>query len=250
MLLENIKAQNNKIIIIDRKGLPLLVKISIEQDIIHLGRGKIFLPKLIHRELYHIKKIPRLRDAFPHLEHIPRLPEGLIAKTKPPLLIDQLQHVVDVSIVYDHEALRIGNRVAVLLQDIDAEAMEGVDIACVIVSCQKMNPLPHLICRLIREGHAENPARHDTELIDEIGKPVRQCPCLPGAGTRDHTDTALCFRHSLPLGFIQPFEHVLHPITSFANAHTRHSPFFFTSETSLQLSISVQTNCDISISSY
>ena len=137
---------------------------------------------------------------------------------------------------------------AILLENIHTEAMKGVDVSSVIVPGHEMNPLPHLIRSFICEGHAKNPARHDAKLIDKIGKPMCERPCLPGAGARDHTDTALCLRHSLPLGFIQPLQHVFHPITSFANAHTRHSPFFFTSETSLQLSISVQTNCDISIS--
>ena len=53
-----------------------------------------------------------------------------------PLLIDDLQHGVDVRVVQHQKALGILHRVAVLLEHGDAEAVEGVDVARVVVAGQ------------------------------------------------------------------------------------------------------------------
>ena len=98
---------------------------------------------------------------------------------------------------------------AVLLQDGDTEAVECVDIARVIVAGQRVDTAAHLRRRLVGEGHAENVARQDAELLDEVGKAVRECARLARARARQHAHEALCRRHRLTLCIIEPRQQVL-----------------------------------------
>ena len=158
--------------------------------------------QLIDRERDHVKEVARLRETLSHLKHIPCAREGLIPEREPPLLIDDLQHLIDVAVIEHHEALRIADRMAVLLQDVHTETMEGADIARIIIARQLMDPLPHLVGRLVREGHTEDVSRQHPELRHEICETMRQRPRLPGPRPRDHTHEALRRRHRLQLRFI------------------------------------------------
>ena len=91
---------------------------------------------------------------------------------------------------------------AVLLQDRHAEAVEGTDIAGVIIAGQLMYPLPHLIGGLIRKSDAQNVAGKNSQVIHQPGKPVRQRPGLAGACARNHADIALGGGYRRELRFI------------------------------------------------
>ena len=202
MLLEDVETQNDEIVVVDRKGFPLLVEIAVKEDVIHLGRLEILLMQLIDRERDHVEEVARLRETLSHLKHISCTREGLIPEREPPLLIDDLQHLIDVAVIEHHKALRIADRMAVLLQDVHTETMEGADIARVVITRQLMDPLPHLVGCLVREGHTEDVPRQHPELRHEIRETMRQRPRLPGSRPRDHTHEALRRRHRLKLRFI------------------------------------------------
>ena len=202
MLLEDVETQDDEIVVINRKGLPLLVEIAVKEDVVHLGRLEILLVQLVDRQRDHVEEVARLRETLPHLEHIPRACKGLIPERQPPLLIDDLQHLIDVTVVEHHEALRIADRMTVLLKDVHTEAMEGADIARIVIARQLMDPLPHLIRRLIREGHTKNVPRQHPELRHEIRETMRQRPRLPGPRPRDHPHEALRRRHRLQLRLV------------------------------------------------
>ena len=97
---------------------------------------------------------------------------------------------------------------AVLLQDGDAEAVECVDVARVIVAGQCVDAAAHLRRCLVGECHAEDVARQDAELLDEVGKAVRERPRLPGACSRQHAYKTLCRRHGLTLCIIESLEYI------------------------------------------
>ena len=61
---------------------------------------------------------------------------------------------------------------AVLLKHGHTEAVEGIDIARILISCQIVDPLAHLICRFICKCNAEDMPRKDPQLLHQIGKPV------------------------------------------------------------------------------
>ncbi len=87
----------------------------------------------------------------------------------------------------------------VLLQDRDAEAVERVDVARVIVPRQAVDALAHLVCGLVRKGHAQDVAWQDPELIDKERKAMGQRPRLAGAGPRDDPHVPFCCGHRLLL---------------------------------------------------
>ena len=66
-----------------------------------------------------------------------------------------------------------------------------------------MDPLAHLVGRLVGKGDAQNIAGQDAHLVDQISEPVRQSPGLTGARPGDDTDEPLRGGDGLSLGRIQ-----------------------------------------------
>ena len=111
---------------------------------------------------------------------------------------------------------------AVLLEDGDAEAVEGVDIAGIVVAGQRVDPLPHLIGRLVGKRDAQNMPRQNAELGDQKGEAVRQGPGLSGTGPGDHPHEALRRGDGGSLRLIQAGKQVFHS----APFRGRHAPAF------------------------
>ena len=124
------------------------------------------------------------------------------------LFVYAREHGVDVRVVEDEEALRVLHGVAVLLQDGDAEAVEGADVTRVAVAGQGADALAHLGGGLVGEGHAEYAARRDAQVINEIGKAARQRPGLARARARHDADVALRRGHRLALRAVESLEYV------------------------------------------
>ena len=99
---------------------------------------------------------------------------------------------------------------AVLLQDGNAEAVEGTDIARVVIPGQPMDALAHFGCGFVGERHTQDVAGQDARFIDQIREPVRERARLARARARDHADEALCCRDRFPLCVIQLFQYILH----------------------------------------
>lgn len=92
----------------------------------------------------------------------------------------------------------------------DTEAVEGVDVAGVVVPGQGMDALAHLVGRLVGEGDAQDVARQDAQLVHQVGEAVGQRPGLAGARPGDDPDEALGGGNSLPLGGIQALQDACH----------------------------------------
>ena len=126
---------------------------------------------------------------------------------------------------------------AVLLQDGDAEAVECVDVARVIVAGQCVDAAAHLRRCLVGECHAEDVARQDAELLDEVGKAVRERQRLDRASARQHAHEALCRRHRLALRGIESLQCILHihpafPFVSFSILDLYFLPFYHSQQKS------------------
>ena len=103
---------------------------------------------------------------------------------------------------------------AVLLEDGDTEAVEGVDIPGVVVPGELMDTLAHLIGGLVGKGDAEDVARQDAQLVDQIGKAFRKGARLARSRAGDDADKALGGRDRLPLGSVQALQKFRHPAPS------------------------------------
>ena len=84
--------------------------------------------------------------------------------------------------------------------------MEGVDIARVVIACQKVDALTHLVCRLVGESHTQDVAWQDPDFVDQIGKAAGQGACLSGTCPSDYPDKSFRRGDRLQLGRIQPLE--------------------------------------------
>ena len=204
----------DQVVVVQPKALSLLVEVAIKNHIPGLYRVQIPLLQSVQRQTKHVPVILRFLEQLADFDHIPRRPEGHIPKAEAPLLIDHLQHGVNVCVVQYQKALWIPHRMAVLLEHGDAEAVKGVNVARVVVPGQPMDALTHLRSRLVGEGHAQDIPRQDTQLIDQERKPMGQGAGLAGARPGDHPNKAFGRRDRLPLRLIQPLQQILHDTAS------------------------------------
>ena len=206
MLPEDMQRYHDQIVIIQSEAFLFLIKIPVKQDIPDAGSPVVLLFQRLQRHSQQILVILRILLQLPHLKHIPGIGIGHIPKGQIPLLIDQLQHIIDIRIIQHQEILRVLHGITVFHQYGYTEAMEGIDIARILIPGQIMDPLPHLICGFVRKCHAEDVSRKDTKFLHQPCKPVRERPCLPAAGPCDHAHVPFRRGHSFPLGFIQLFQ--------------------------------------------
>ena len=144
-----------------------------------------------------------------YLDHVPGHSKGHVPQGQPPFFVNNLQHGVYVRVVQYQKASWILDRVAVFLQHGNTEAMKCIDVTRVVVPGEVVDTLAHLVGRLVGKGDAENVARHNTQLVHQKGKTVRQGPGLSGTGPGDDTHKAFRGAHGFPLGRIQ-FLHLQH----------------------------------------
>ena len=178
VLLKEIQGELDQIVVVQAEALLLLIEVAVKDDV---GGGRCLVVLLLqgvqgHGD--HVQVVVRPLEELLHLDHVPGGGEGHVPKGEPPLLVDELQHGVDVRVVQHQEALGVLDGVAVLLEDGDAEAVEGVDIAGVVVPGEPVDPLPHLRGRFVGEGDAQDVAGQDAQLVDQIGEPPGEGPGL------------------------------------------------------------------------
>ncbi|MFR5195795.1 MAG: hypothetical protein ACLTEX_10855, partial [Eggerthella lenta] len=92
------------------------------------------LPQAFERHGQHVAVVSRALFQFHDLDHVARLRERHVPQGEPALLVDNLQHSIDVGVVQHEKALRVLQRVAVLLQHRHAEAVDRVDVAGLVVA--------------------------------------------------------------------------------------------------------------------
>ena len=203
ILLEDIEREFDQIVVVEAEALLLLIEIAVKNDVLRACRLQVLLMQRVERHPDHVLIVFRALEKLLDLDHVARGGEGHVPQRKSPLLINDAQHRVDIRVVQHKKTLRVLHGVAVLLQDGDAEAVKSVDIAGVVVAGQVMDALAHLVGSLVGKGHAEDVGRQDAQLVDQIGKAVRQRPGLARARARDHAHEALRRRDGLKLRGIQ-----------------------------------------------
>lgn len=203
MLLEDVQGEHNQIIIVQAKALLLLVKIAVEDNILRRAGPVVLLLKSVQGHGHHILIVARLFQHFADFNHLPGVCVGHFPHGQSPLLIDSLEHGVNIRVVQHQKALGVLNSKAVLLENGHAEAVEGVDIARVIIAGQAADALAHLVGGLVGKGDAEDIAREDAQLVDQKGKAVGEGTGFAGTGARNHPDKALSGGDSLQLGRVK-----------------------------------------------
>ena len=203
VLLEDVEREEDEVVVVEAKALLLLVEIAIEDDVARRDGVHVLFSQGIEVHVYHVEIVFRVLDALAYLYHVTRVRIGHVPESEAALLVDTREHGVNVGVVEHEEALGVGNSVAVLLQDGDAEAVEGADVAGVTVAGEGAYALAHLARGLVREGDAEDAARRNAQLADKIGKAPRERPSLARARARYHPHIALRGRHGLELFRVQ-----------------------------------------------
>ena len=92
---------------------------------------------------------------------------------------------------------------AVLLQDGNAESVERIDVARVVVADQVVDPLPHFVGGLVGERDAQDIAGRDAQFVDQEGEPVGQRAGLARPGPGHHADKSLRGGHRQTLFLVQ-----------------------------------------------
>ena len=188
VLFKNIQRKVNQIIIIQPEALLLLVQIAVEYNILCLNRFLILAVQTIQGHGNQIPVIFRLRHLLADLDPVSGIAESHMAQRQAALLIDNLQHGVDIRVIQHLKVFRIGNGITVLLQNGYTETMKSTDISGVVIPRQPVNPLTHLIRRLIRKSYTQDIPRQNADCFHQIGKSCRQRPRLAGTGSGDHAD--------------------------------------------------------------
>ena len=178
MRAEDIEGELDQIVVVKREALLFLIEIAVENDILCACGLLIFFLQRVEGQGDHVLVILRPLLELQHLNHVARVGERHVAQRQPALVVDDLEHGVNIAVVEHQKALGIADGVAVLLQDGDAEA--GI-----LVAGQIVDALAHFISRLVGERHAKKIPRQDAKLRHKIGEPARQRPRLAGACARD-----------------------------------------------------------------
>ena len=203
ILLKNIQRELDQVIVIQPKTFLFLIEITIKNNVYRLYRLIIFPFELLKRHRDHILVVVRSLKDLEYLDAVARLPKGHIPQAQPALIVDSLEHRINICIIQNQKTLWIAHRMAVLLQYRHAEPMKGIDIARIVVTSQLMNAAAHLIGRLVGKRYAKNIAGQDAQFLDQISKPMRQCSGLARTSTGNNPHEAFRRRDRLPLRIIQ-----------------------------------------------
>ena len=117
MLFKNIKRELDEVIVIKGEAFFLLIKVSVENDVLHIARLVVFFVECGNRHRDHIPIVLRLKDALLHLDHVTRFGKRHITQCQLHFLIHHREHIINVCIVDHQKAFRIRHSIAVLLQD-------------------------------------------------------------------------------------------------------------------------------------
>ena len=203
VLLEQVQHEHDEVVVVQPEALLLLVEVAVEDDVARVRRVEVLLPQAFERHSQHVAVVSRALFQLHDLDHVARLRERHVPQGEPALLVDNLQHGIDVGVVQHEKALRVLQRVAVLLQHRHAEAVERVDVAGVVVARETPDAAAHLAGRLVRERGAQDVAGHDAQLVHQVGEAVRERPRLARAGPGDHAHVPLGSRDGLALRRVQ-----------------------------------------------
>ena len=210
VVLEDVERELDEVVVVEPEALLLLVEVAVEQDVLDADGGLVLGVERLDRHVDHVAQVVGLGEELAGLEHVAGTGEGHVTERDAALGIDDRENGVDVGVVEHEEALGVAHGRRVLLEDRHAEAVEGVDVARVVVAGQSVDALAHLVRGLVGEGDAEDVPRHDAHLVDEIGEAPGERARLARARTRDHAHVALGGGDGLELRLVETSEHVPH----------------------------------------
>ena len=201
---EQVQCEHDEVVVIEPEALFLLVKITEEDDLIGGARVKIALPEVFDGHGQHFAVVQRMFLELHHLDHVARFGKRHVAQGQPALFVNDLQHAVDIGVVEHKEAFWIAERMAVLLQNRHAKAVERVYVAGVVVACDAANAAAHFVGGFVGEGDAQDVARHDAEVAHQVRESLGECAGLSRAGSGDDAYVALGGGDGFSLGGVEP----------------------------------------------
>ena len=137
---------------------------------------------------------------LPGADHVLDLVDPVVAGV---FLVHQVgQQRLDVLLVEDREARLETQAYMFLADDVEAQVVEGRDgqATSLAATQQRADPLLHLACGLVGEGHGDDVARLDAALLDQVGDLAGDHAGLAGAGAGKHQQRAADVVH----GFLLP----------------------------------------------
>ena len=202
-LLEHVEREHDQVVVIEPEALPFLVKIPIENDVPHIIGLQIPFTQLRDRPFEHVQIVVRMLFELLYLDHVARSRKRHIAQRKASFFINGLQHGIDVGVVEHQEAFRVPHGMGIFLENRNAKAMERVDIAGIMIAGKATDAPSHLVGGLVRESDAQDVARQDAEIVDQVCEPLRQRSRFPRAGACDDAHVTFRCRNGLSLSSIE-----------------------------------------------
>ena len=146
---EDAQRELDQIVVVEGERLLLMVQVAVEDDLLRLGRLVVFALERVQRHVDHVEVVVGLFEQLLDLDHVPGAGKAHVPQGQAAVLVDLSQDVVDVAVVEHQKAGRVPHRVDILPQDRDAKAVEGVDVAHVVVAGQVVDARAHLVRGLV-----------------------------------------------------------------------------------------------------
>ena len=182
---EDEQRELDQIVIIQTEAFLLLVEVAIKNDVRNRPALVVLLFQRCQGHGDQIVIVQRFPEGLPDLDHVPGTAEGHVPQRESALFVNHLQHLIDILIVQHQETLRVAAHMTVLLENRYTEPVEGADVTSVVVSGQNVNPLPHFVGGLVREGNAQNMPGQNAQFIHQISETVGKGPGLSRPRTGD-----------------------------------------------------------------
>src|SRR5262249_12407034 len=122
-----------------------------------------------------------------------------------------LQQPLAVAVVVDDEVRGEAERLDLAPQQPHASAVKGRHPGQRLGADQPLQPLAHLGCRLVREGHRQNAPRLDGARADEMRDAMRERARLARTGAGEDEQRPVAVQHCPLLHRIESAEEIRHP---------------------------------------
>ena len=90
------EGEQDKVVVVQAEALLLLIEVAIKDDVLRLDGVQVLLLQAVQGHGEHIQVVVRVFEELAYLNHIPGLAEGHLPQGQVALLIDDLEHSVDV----------------------------------------------------------------------------------------------------------------------------------------------------------
>ena len=115
VLLEEVEREFEQVVVVKAKALFLLAEVAVEDDVRNALCAFVLLAQGVVRQGDEVEIVFGLLEQLLHFNHVAGGGEAHVAQREAALLIDELQHGVDVGIVEHEEVFGVLQGVAVFL---------------------------------------------------------------------------------------------------------------------------------------